>query len=359
MDPRRILLIRPSALGDVCRTVPVLVSLRRRWPEARIDWLVQEGFEEAISEHPALHAQGPGGGGGGRVVPFPRKRFSRWANPGTTARILNWMNSLRAVGYDLVIDAQGLARSGLFAWWTRAPLRVGYADAPELAWLGVNIRVDAPTSMHTVDRMLKLVEAAGAPAVRELRLYSSQADRTWLRAQPWAANNGRYVVIAPTSRWRGKLWPAERHAQLVRALLDDKDAGVATAVLVGARPEREQCGALLSLASAEPRVVDLIGSTSIRRLMAVIESSALVVGSDSAALHMAVGFDRPLIGLYGPTRVDLVGPYGRERDVIQHVSPADRLDHKDERSGRELMERIGADEVIAAARARLSPTAGA
>jgi ADP-heptose:LPS heptosyltransferase len=87
--------------------------------------------------------------------------------------------------------------------------------------------------------------------------------------------------------------------------------------------------------------------------MAVVEGSRLVVANDSAALHMAVGFGRPIVGLYGPTRLDLVGPYGRAAEVIQHVGPGDRLDHKDEGTGRALMERIAVEEVIAAAGARL------
>ncbi|MBX3387441.1 MAG: glycosyltransferase family 9 protein [Phycisphaeraceae bacterium] len=354
-NPKRILLIRPSALGDVCRTVPVLARLRERFPGARIDWLVQEGFEPAIADHPALlvHSGGP--------ILFPRQRFRRWASPPTLADVLRWMNRLRDGRYDLVIDAQGLFRSGLFAWWTRAPIRIGHADAAELAWLGCNRRVRTSHDLHTVDRMMALADAACGdstrrPSPESLRLYTNPNDRDWLTAQAWLAGNPRprFAVVAPTSRWPGKLWPAERHAAVARALLDDTSANLRTVVLVGSDSERGQCGPLLDLAQDDRRVIDLLGGTTVGQLMAVVEGSSLVIGSDSAALHMAVGFDRPLVGLYGPTRVDLVGPYGRERDVVQHIAPSDRLDHKDERSGRELMARISADEVIAAARQRLS-----
>ena len=79
--------------------------------------------------------------------------------------------------------------------------------------------------------------------------------------------------------------------------------------------------------------------------MAIIEGAQLVIANDSAALHMAVGFDRPLIALYGPTRVGRVGPYSRQADVIQHVTPDDRIDHKDA-ANVALMERITTGEVI-------------
>jgi ADP-heptose:LPS heptosyltransferase len=123
-------------------------------------------------------------------------------------------------------------------------------------------------------------------------------------------------------------------------------------VLVGAASERAQVAPLLDLAQSNDRVLDLIGKTSLAHLMGVIERAALVVANDSAALHIAVGFNRPLVALYGPTRVHRVGPYRRERDVIQHVSPGDVFDHKSPASVA-MMQRISADEVIRAAIHRL------
>jgi ADP-heptose:LPS heptosyltransferase len=86
----------------------------------------------------------------------------------------------------------------------------------------------------------------------------------------------------------------------------------------------------------------------------VIEGSSLVVANDSAALHMAVGFDRPLVALFGPTRVELVGPFRREADVLQHATAGDRFEHKELAGGRAMMERISVDEVLGAIAARAS-----
>jgi heptosyltransferase-1 len=334
--PGRILIIRPSALGDVCRTVPVLASLRAAYPQARVDWLVQDTFLPAIQHHPALSA----------AIAFPRDGLASALRRGRPGPVLAWLGGLRRARYELVLDCQGLARSGFFAAWTRAPLRVGYGDARELGWLGLNRRVHAPASMHAADRMLALVESLGIPAARDLRLYSAGQDRRWAAATPLQRP---FTVIAPTSRWSGKVWPAERHAAVARHL---RGRGIGVAI-VGSAGERGQMAELLALSRDDPGVVDLAGATSIGQLMALIEQAALVIASDSAALHMAVGFDRPLIGLFGPTRIERVGPYGRERDVIQHISPGERLDHKDAALGRRLMERITVEEVIGAAEERL------
>lgn len=107
------------------------------------------------------------------------------------------------------------------------------------------------------------------------------------------------------------------------------------------------------LTTGDPRIIDLVGKSDVGGLLAVIAGAAVVVANDSAAMHIAVGLGRPAIGLFGPTDVARVGPYRRERDVIQHVTDADTLDHKDEAIGRSLMERITLDEVLAACEARL------
>lgn len=372
-DARRILIIRPSALGDVCRSVPVLASLRRTCPDATIDWLVQDSFADAVRHHPALDA----------VIPFPRAELGKTSRRGNLLPTLRWMNrALRPrPRYDLVIDAQGLFRSGLFAWWTGARARVGYRNAEELGWIFLNRTARVDRARHAVERMLALLPLAGIEPVRDLRLYADPDELAWVDRQPWAspsastgsardryqpasaddrpfahappashefstpARPASFAVLAPTSRWPGKQWPASRFAELARRLLG---AGVPHLVIVGGPGERGQIAELLSWSVHEPRVIDLVGQTSIARLMAIIARASLLVANDSAALHMGVGFDRPLVALFGPTRIDRVGPYRRTHGVIQHTQPHDRFDHKNPSLGRAMMERITVEEVVAA-----------
>ncbi|MEZ6234836.1 MAG: glycosyltransferase family 9 protein [Phycisphaerales bacterium] len=342
-DFRRILLIRPSALGDVCRSVPVLTTLRAAFPQARIDWLVQDAFAAAIEHHPALTS----------AIGFPRKAFAGGITPARIAAFLEWAGCLAEPGYDLVVDVQGLARSALLGWMSGAACRVGEAGAREGAPLLYTRRVPVPGEWHTVDRMLGVV-CAGlgiAPAV-DMRLHTDAHSRE--RAKELVGSRDRYVLLAPTSRWAAKRWPADRFAALAARLLEDAGASI---VVVGGRDERDQCGPLLELAARDSRVVDLVGRTDIATLMALIERATLVVANDSAALHMGVGFDRPCVGLFGPTRVDLVGPYRRERDVIQRLQPGDDPNHKRDANAA-MMARITVDEVEAACVDRLGTSAG-
>ncbi len=258
---------------------------------------------------------------------------------------LAWSRSLRTTGYDLVYDLQGLARSGLITWQTRAPRRVGFADAREAGYLGYTHRHKIPAAMHTVDRMLALLEADGVPAHRDMRLYvPDEATQWWNDTRvSTGLKNQRYAVLAPTSRWTSKRWPADRFVQLANHLLA---SGFERIAIVGGKDERSQIEPLLELARTDDRINDLVGQTTVGGLMAVIAGGSLIVANDSASLHMAVGFVRPYVALFGPTDVALVGPYRGEQWVIQPPVDPSTLSHKDASLGSSIMERITVAEVI-------------
>lgn len=334
--PRRILIVRPSALGDVCRSVPLAVSLKRAFPNATLAWVVQDAFAGALEAHPDID----------RVIAFPRKTLGDSLKKLRLFPTLAWAATVREFKPDLTIDAQGLLRSGLISLASGARRRVAYADAAELSWLLATEHAHAPRHTHTVDRMLDLLAGAGVHPVPDLTLHADPAELAQVDHQFGARGP---VVLAPTSRWPAKRWPAWKWADLARRLLA---RGAGPIVAVGAPSERDQCQPLLDLAAADRRVHDAVGSISVARLMALIARARLVVANDSAAAHMAVGFHRPLVALYGPTRINLVGPYHRDHDVIQHTSPADDMNHKRDRNAA-LMHRIGINEVLEACVERL------
>ncbi|MFG0328628.1 MAG: glycosyltransferase family 9 protein [Phycisphaerales bacterium] len=335
----RIAIIRPSALGDVCRTVPALVSLRHAYPDARIDWIVRDSFAPAIAEHPALD----------EAIHFPRSRFSRAGRSIETSRELwRWLRSLRERGYDMAYDLQGLARSGFMTWWTGARRRVGFADAREGAFMAYTDRIRVTRAAHTVDRMLAILEEDGVPIVRDMRLYPPRAATGWWIDHASAIGvdlEAPYAVLAPTARWVAKRWPAGRFASLINPL---SARGVNQILVVGAPGEREQCARILEAPNGATgsRVIDLVGKTNVGQLMAIISRAALIVANDSAALHMAVGLQTPYIALFGPTDIAKVGPYRGDRWVLQRVEPDERLSHKDDSLGASIMERITVDAVL-------------
>jgi len=341
--PQRVLIVRPSALGDVCRSVHVAQRVRRAFPGVRIDWLVQRGFEPVLAHHPSID----------RLVSFDRRGLGRDLKRGKPSSLLRLLSELREARYDAVIDAQGLLRSALLARASGARRSFGFADAQEGARLLYRHRVAAARTLHAVERMDRLAAEAvrglgGTPenATPDLTLHADAQEAAGLRQDP------RFrlvppIIIAPTSRWAGKRWPIDRFVELARRLLR---AGEYPLAIVGAPNEREQCRPLLELAETDTRVVDLVGSINMERWLALLSIARVVVACDSAALHAAVGLGRPTVALFGPTRTDLVGPWQREHEVLQHLQGITLRpgDHKDGSLGRELMARITADEAHAA-----------
>jgi len=352
---QRILIIRPSALGDVCRTVPMLVSLRAAFPDAQIDWVVQDDFVAAVESHPAVN----------RVISFPRSKLAGWwRSPRSFLHMVGWFNRLRRARYDLVLDGQGLGRSGLMALATRAPQRVGIRTAREFAWLAYTRRMPAegtPMPVHTVDQMLSLLSAIDVPVAADMTLHVNPEQREWWRtrraAEGWP--RGKYAVLAPTSRWLSKRWPIDRWVQLVSPL---GDRGFEKLVVIGSPSEQEQVRQLFVQHKPGVRgMVDLVGQTSIAQTMAVIAEADLVIANDSAPLHMAVGFNRNIVALFGPTDPAEVGPYGREESVVRGYCPSvgEKINFKNSKLGDSLMRFISTasvlqkvDQVMAAAAGR-------
>jgi ADP-heptose:LPS heptosyltransferase len=229
-----------------------------------------------------------------------------------------------------------------------------------------------PLPQHTVDRMLCVLEPLGVPAVRNMRLYAPHASTLWWKSQREALGlkeGSPYAVIAPGSRWLSKRWPIERFAELIEPLIR---RGFAKVIVIGSAPEREQMAPLLgTMTNDELRMTngdatdtdsslvtrhssfltDLVGRTTIAQTMAIVAGAEIVIANDSAPLHMAVGFDRQCIGLFGPTDPEMVGPYGRAECVVRaYAAPnqagAVQPNFKDEKLGDSLMRLISTAMVL-------------
>lgn len=294
--PRRILIIKPSAIGDVVHALPVLNLLRRRWPEAHLSWLVTPACAGLLERHPQLD----------EVIRFERREFGRgWRSPRVAAELFRFMLDLGRRRFDLVIDLQGLFRSGWLAASTRAPCRVGPASAREGAWLFYTHRVPTgPPEQHAIERYLTIAEAVGCDrGPVEFHFAVDDADRATVAAQ----TPRRYAVLMPGANWLTKQWPVERFASLVAPLRER--FGLECVVAGG--PDT------VALAERIPDAVNLAGRTNLRQLLALLERAALVVANDSGPMHVAAALGRPLVTPFGPTNPVRTGPYRRMGSVVR------------------------------------------
>jgi heptosyltransferase-1 len=302
LSPHRILIIKPSAIGDVVHALPILNLVRKKWPAAKIAWLVTPACAGLLEGHPQLD----------EVILFDRKRLGAlWRRPWLWFALRRFTRSLRDRKFDLVIDLQGLFRSGWLAKKTRAPVRVGFANARELAWIFYTHRVSIDTmEQHAVSRYLKVARFIGCddnPV--EFVFATTEEDREYAKGLVRADKNvypTEYAVLLPGTNWLTKRWPIQRFAGLVNPL---RERGLACVVAGG--PD------VVAMAREIPGTIDVTGKTSLRQLTALLEGAALVVANDSGPMHIAAALGRPLVTPFGPTNPVRTGPYGRMDSVIR------------------------------------------
>lgn len=303
----RIAIVRLSALGDVINTLPVLKPLREALPSAEIYWIAEDGPAELLS-HQELDG----------VVTVPRRRWQKLLRkvvdlPRVLSEFGSLRSELRSKGFTLALDFHGNLRSGVIAYLTGAPVRVGYS-APfsrEWNWLFTTTRVELPNeALHRVERHLALLRGLSIePAYSRpsLRL----PEEAVLRARQWAEGLRRPIIaIHPGTSPFGsyKQWSVEKYSRLVSEL---SGQGY-TVVLTWGTGELDEAKRIASaggvLAPKTPTPTALAG------LLAEVD---LAVGADTGPLHLASILGVPVVALFGPKDPRIYAPYFSRRRVIE------------------------------------------
>lgn len=305
---RRILIIKPSSMGDVLHAVPVLWGLRRRYPEAWISWLIGDAFAPLIADHPALD----------EIIRFDRQRFGRVGRSiGVTRDFIRFAAELRRKRFDLIVDLQGLFRSGFLSLASGSSVRVGLSGARELAGLFYTHRVSVPRGdVHAVDRVYCAARALGCDADGiDLTIPVGDEARRSLRSRLEALGLGAeepFLAVAPGARWDTKRWLAGSFARAIDLVHERTGA---RAVVLGSGSEKDLCAVVASGALSRP--VNLAGQTTHEELIAAVDGSEVLLCNDSGTKDVAVALGRPVVTVFGPTHAARTGPYGRERDVVR------------------------------------------
>ena len=303
---KRILLIKPSSPGDIIHALPVLHGLRKRYPSAHLAWLVATPFAELIETDPALD----------EVILFDRKRFGFLGRSfRITWEFIRFLRDLRARRFDLVIDLQGLFRSGFLARASGAKTRIGFAAAREMAWLFYTDKIEeGDPDAHAADKNYAVASMLGfADVSMDFTIHLTDGDRKMASELLKSSGMGEsFAALVPGTRWETKRWAAERFGELARAI---KDQHQLPSVLIGGSgdiPEAEQ-----AVAASAGAAKNLCGKTTLRQAAAIIERAAIVVTADSTPMHLAAVMNRPLVALFGPTNPARTGPYGRTKSVLR------------------------------------------
>jgi heptosyltransferase I len=326
VDYRNILIIKPSALGDIVHALPILAPLRAAFPKAKLAWLVRTEFAPLLACTDGVD----------EVLLFDRKGMAGWFYcPAAFAALRAFTRTLRHRRFDLVLDLQGLLRTALFARMTGCATRVGMADAREGARLFYTHAVANTQSLHVLDTYHALLKAVGVETDNTRCRLTPPAEavaavRAKLAATP--VSNGRYCVLIPSAAHASKCWPAERFAKVAERI--HQRFGW-TAVATGTAADRPIIEAIAR--QCRVPIVDLSGRTGIPELVALLAGAAAVVSNDTGPGHIAEALTVPTVLVFGHTNPMRVGPYGHPERVaaidptrrpatIASRDPAHRID---------------------------------
>ncbi len=293
----RIGIVMMSAVGDAVHVLPVLNALKRHKPDAHVTWVLQPGPATLVRGH--RHVD--------EILLFDRARGRR--------AFTDIKRALRQHPFDLVLNLQVYFKAGLVTSFTRAPVKLGFdkARARDLNWLFTTHRIPPhPEGQHVQDQYFEFLAALGIPAEPvEWHLGPTDAERAWQRTFFAPIDRPTAAIVVATSK-EEKDWLPERWAQVADTLYADYGL---QPVLVGGRSARELAAEATIMELARHKPISALGS-GLRKLVAILDGSALVLAPDTGPLHMAVALRRPVISLMGYTNPRRTGPYRAYHDLL-------------------------------------------
>jgi len=334
---KAILIVRLGALGDVVHAMPVVAALRRQWPEARIDWLVDPRYVDVVQMVNGLN----------RAIPFDPRLLMVGRERGDA---LATIGGLRHERYDVVLDLQGLVKSAAAARMAGGQQTIGFARAhlrEPAARFFYTRTADVPAGIHIVEKNLALLTAIDVkPAEPEFALNlprSPLVDGVMVRFGP-----DGYVAINPGAAWPNKRWPPERFGQIAARI---RDAYRLRTIVVWGPGEQSLAESVVATSNG---AAEIAPATEIVELFGIFRGARLAVAGDTGPLHIAAAVGTPVVGLFGPTDPARNGPW-RDDDIS--VSRVEQCECHYERRCRRpdpCIDDISVDEVMKAVVSRLA-----
>jgi len=330
----RVLAVRLGAIGDVVNALVLATALKETFPQAHLGWVVHPLAEPLVRGHPCVD------------------RVHVWPRDGGPGAFLALVRELRAERYEVALDLQRLAKSALLARLSGAPRVLGHdrARTKELAWLWTNERL-APGEggEHMLTQYLAFARRLGARAEVPRHAFAADAAAEARAEALLGELGGAPVLVNLGASKPANRWAPERFGALAAALAQDGHP----VCLTGGPADR--AAAELARPAAGSAVRDLVGTTSLRELVALTARARLFVGCDTGPMHLAAAHGVPVVALFGPADPARTGPYGAEHIVLRESPPCAPCGKKICPLPRHAcMEDLALERVLAAVRARLA-----
>lgn len=299
--PKKILIVKPSSLGDIVHSLPFLDAVKTTFPDAKIHWVVAKGLEGLLEGHPMIN----------RLWIINK---DKWKDLGrireTISEVRTLSSELKKESYDITIDLQGLLRSGLITRATKAPVRIGFKEAKEGGNLFYTHRVEGGRDIHAVDRYLKIAATLGCET-GDVR-FPMPLFKDSEKIQQIKKKTGNYAVIVPGARKKANRWPAEKYGALAARFN-------IRSLIVGSASDRE-ISEIIETGSGM-KAISLAGKTDLKELISILRNAKYVISNDTGPMHIAAAFGVPVIAVFGPANPARTGPYGKNHIIVKADVP--------------------------------------
>lgn len=295
---KKILIVKPSSIGDVVHSLPFLNSIKTCFPKAEIHWVIAKGLEGLLECHPMVD----------RLIIINKdmwKNLSRTKD--TLKEVRHLLKDIRNEQYDLAVDIQGLLRSGVITMATRAPVRIGFSDAREGSSLFYNVKVKGGKDVHAVERYMKIAGALGCDENNILFPFSL-CNNEMANIEAIKKDLKDYAVIVPGARWDTKIWAAENFGRTA-SLLPVKS------LVIGSKNDTQIAEKVVRASGG--KAISMAGNTSLKELIELMRNAKFVISNDSGPMHIAAGLNVPVFAIFGPTSPARTGPYGKGHTIIK------------------------------------------
>ncbi len=296
--PRRILIVRLGAIGDVTNALVVARALARARPEAAIGWAVHDLARPLVEGHPCV------------------RRVHLWARGSGLAGLRSFLREVRAQRYELAVDLQRIQKSALVARLSGAPRVAGFdrARTKELSWLWTRERAPrGDPGAHVVEQYLDVARwLSGAPVREERDLPETPAAARFAERVVAELGAAPLAVCLGASKPENR-WAPERFVALVRGVRARADVPVC---LVGGPGDRALFAPALEALGGAAGVLDLVGRSSLAELVALERRARAFVGCDTGPMHVAAAVGTPVVALFGPADPRRTGPRGAGHTVL-------------------------------------------
>ena len=294
---RNVLIIKLRYIGDVLLATLTVRAIKSARPDVRITMMVNRGTEDVLSWNPDLD----------EIVVLDK---------GSLAAQWRLIAGLRRRRFDTVIDLTDGDRSAFLSWISGAPVRIGFND--EHRWRGrsyTEVVQPVPGVRHRIDRDLEALKPMSIQAgSKEPQLWltpEEEKSADQLLDQLGVQRSQPIVILQPGARYWFKAWPPERFAELA----DQLTAQYGCQVLIGgSHQDIDLAQQIRQMAKSSP--IMMAGRTTIKQFVAIAKKSALFVGGDSGAMHMASAVGTPVVALFGPSNPREWGPRGAPVEVL-------------------------------------------